>query len=102
MNASTTTTLWNGKTVPRIGIGTWVMGRAQRWGEQPTGWSGVDDTESLATLREAFDFGVRIIDAADSMAGAMPRNSSLRRCAMAASTAIASPSPPRSAWPATL
>lgn len=64
-----TATLWNGKTVPRIGIGTWVMGGAQRWGEQSTGWSGVDDAESLATLREAFDLGVRVIDTADQYGG---------------------------------
>lgn len=69
MNASMTATLWNGKTVPRIGIGTWVMGGAQHWGEQPTGWSGVDDAESLASLREAFDLGVRIIDTADQYGG---------------------------------
>ncbi|MEP4768496.1 MAG: aldo/keto reductase [Roseibium sp.] len=57
--------LWNGKTVPRIGIGTWVMGGEQYWGDMPTGWQGVDDAESLATLRTAFDLGVRIIDTAD-------------------------------------
>ncbi len=69
MNHRMSATLWNGKTVPRIGIGTWVMGGAQRWGEQSTGWSGVDDAESLATLREAFDLGVRIIDTADQYGG---------------------------------
>lgn len=69
MNGRMLATLWNGKTVPRIGIGTWVMGGAQRWGEQSTGWSGVDDAESLATLREAFDLGVRIIDTADQYGG---------------------------------
>ncbi|HEV7252044.1 MAG TPA: aldo/keto reductase [Mesorhizobium sp.] len=69
MNVSMAATLWNGKTVPRIGIGTWVMGGAQRWGEQSTGWSGVDDNESLATLHEAFDMGVRIIDTADQYGG---------------------------------
>ncbi len=60
-----TITLWNGKAVPRIGIGTWVMGGAQRWGDQATGWAGVDDAESLATLRTAFEMGVRIVDTAD-------------------------------------
>ena len=58
-------TLWNGKTVPRIGIGTWVMGGEQYWNGQPTGWAGVDDAESLRTLHAAFDRGVRIIDTAD-------------------------------------
>lgn len=57
--------LWNGKTVPRIGIGTWVMGGEQYWNGQATGWANVDDTESLRTLHTAFDRGVRIIDTAD-------------------------------------
>jgi aryl-alcohol dehydrogenase-like predicted oxidoreductase len=65
MNTDMMVQLWNGKTVPRIGIGTWVMGGEQYWGSQPTGWQGVNDAESLATLHTAFDLGVRIIDTAD-------------------------------------
>ncbi len=65
MNDGMMVTLWNGKTVPRIGIGTWVMGGEQYWGDQPTGWRGVDDAESLATLHTAFALGVRIIDTAN-------------------------------------
>lgn len=57
--------LWNGKTAPRIGIGTWVMGGEQYSDGKPTGWAGVDDAESLRTLHKAFEFGVRIIDTAD-------------------------------------
>ena len=30
--------LWNGKRLPRIGIGTWVMGGMQYSGGKPTGW----------------------------------------------------------------
>lgn len=62
-------TTWNGKSVPRIGIGTWVMGGEQYWDNKPTGWSGVDDQESLHTLHSAFDKGVRIIDTANSYGG---------------------------------
>lgn len=58
-------TLWNGKTVPRAGIGTWVMGGEQYWDGQATGWANVDDGESLKTLHTAFDMGVRIVDTAD-------------------------------------
>lgn len=58
-------TLWNGKSVPRIGIGTWVMGGEQYWNGQPTGWANVDDTTSIRTLHAAFEMGVRIIDTAD-------------------------------------
>jgi aryl-alcohol dehydrogenase-like predicted oxidoreductase len=58
-------TLWNNKSVPRMGIGTWVMGGEQFWNGQPTGWAGVDDAVSLRTLHTAFDLGVRVIDTAD-------------------------------------
>lgn len=58
-------TLWNGKTVPRIGIGTWVMGGDQYWQGQATGWANVDDATSIRTLHAALALGVRIIDTAD-------------------------------------
>ena len=58
-------TLWNGKTVPRIGIGTWVMGGEQYWDGQATGWANVDDATSIRTLHTALEIGVRIIDTAD-------------------------------------
>jgi aryl-alcohol dehydrogenase-like predicted oxidoreductase len=61
--------LWNGKTVPRIGIGTWVMGGEQYWNGQPTGWADVDDATSIRTLHTAFDMSLRIIDTADSYGG---------------------------------
>lgn len=57
--------LWNGKTAPRMGIGTWVMGGQQYAGKTPIGWSNVDDATSIRTLHTAFDMGVRIIDTAD-------------------------------------
>ncbi len=55
-------TLWNGKSAPRIGIGTWVMGGMQYSGGKPIGWGEVDDATSVRTLHAAFDAGVRIID----------------------------------------
>jgi aryl-alcohol dehydrogenase-like predicted oxidoreductase len=55
-------TLWNDKQVPRIGIGTWVMGGMQYSGGKPIGWGDVDDDTSVRTLHTAFDMGVRIID----------------------------------------
>ena len=54
--------LWNGKTVPRIGIGTWAMGGMQYSSGKPIGWGKVDDATSVRTLHAAFDMGVRIID----------------------------------------
>lgn len=58
-------TLWNGKTVPRLGIGTWVMGGEQYWDGMPTGWANVDDATSQKTLLTAFEMGIRIVDTAD-------------------------------------
>lgn len=58
-------TLWNGKTVPRIGIGTWVMGGEQFANGKPTGWANVDDATSIKTLHTAFDRGLRIVDTSD-------------------------------------
>ena len=43
-------------TTARIGIGTWVMGGWM--------WGGTDDTQSLRTLREAFEGGLNFIDTA--------------------------------------
>ncbi|MEN0086854.1 MAG: aldo/keto reductase [Pseudomonadota bacterium] len=62
-------TLWNGKTIPRIGIGTWVMGGEMYWGTAPVGWSNVSDSGSLEALSAAFDMGVRLIDSADIYGG---------------------------------
>ena len=59
-------TLWNGKSVPRIGIGTWVMGGEQYANGKPTGWANVDDATSIQTLHKAFELGVRIIDTSGS------------------------------------
>ncbi len=61
--------LWNGKMVPRIGIGTWVMGGEQFADGMPLGWSNVDDKTSVRTLHTAFDLGVRIIDTSNQYGG---------------------------------
>lgn len=59
--------LWNGMSVPRIGIGTWVMGGEQFNSQgKPAGWSNVNDATSLKTLLTAFEMGVRIIDTSGS------------------------------------
>lgn len=63
--ASNEVKLWNGKTVPRLGIGTWVMGGEQYASGKPTGWANVDDAVSIRTLHTAFDLGVRVIDTSD-------------------------------------
>jgi aryl-alcohol dehydrogenase-like predicted oxidoreductase len=51
-----TMTLWNGTSVPRIGVGCWAIGGVD-YGE-------VYDHESLAGLRLAYEMGARVFDTA--------------------------------------
>jgi aryl-alcohol dehydrogenase-like predicted oxidoreductase len=51
-----TMTLWNGRSVPRIGVGCWAIGGVD-YGE-------VYDHESLAGLRLAYEMGARVFDTA--------------------------------------
>lgn len=51
-----TMTLWNGRSVPRIGVGCWAIGGVD-YGE-------VYDHESLAGLRLAHEMGARVFDTA--------------------------------------
>jgi aryl-alcohol dehydrogenase-like predicted oxidoreductase len=66
MTAKTTMTLWNGQTVPRIGVGTWAAGGAVIWegSTTPTVYGDVDDTRSKAALALAYDLGCRVFDTA--------------------------------------
>lgn len=52
-------------TVPALGIGTWALGGDWDFNGTPAGWGPVDDDESIAALRTAYDAGVRLIDTAD-------------------------------------
>ncbi len=57
--------LWNGQTIPRLGMGCWAIG-GQFWaGEQALGWGDVDDNESIAAIRRAVELGIRCFDTAD-------------------------------------
>lgn len=58
-------TLWNGRRVPRIGVGCWAIGGTFRLDGQAAGWSEVDDTTSLRALHLAHELGARLFDTAD-------------------------------------
>ena len=45
--------------ITRIGLGTWAIGGTWRWG-----WGEQDDSNSIATIREAIDRGINWIDTA--------------------------------------
>ncbi|MGI5132693.1 aldo/keto reductase [Pseudonocardia sp. CA-107938] len=51
--------------VPALGVGTWALGGDWDFDGKPAGWGAVDDTESIAALRAAYEGGVRLIDTAD-------------------------------------
>jgi aryl-alcohol dehydrogenase-like predicted oxidoreductase len=51
--------------VPALGIGTWALGGDWDFGDRPAGWGPVDDDESVAAVRAAYDGGVRFVDTAD-------------------------------------
>jgi aryl-alcohol dehydrogenase-like predicted oxidoreductase len=59
-----TITLWNGRTLPRIGVGTWAAGGAVYWGDSATIYGEVDDARSEAALRLAYEMGCRVFDTA--------------------------------------
>ena len=59
-----TITLWNGRTLPRIGVGTWAAGGAVYSGDSRTIYGEVDDARSEAALRMAYEMGCRVFDTA--------------------------------------
>ena len=61
---NTTITLWNGRTLPRIGVGTWAAGGVVHSDYGPTIYGEVDDARSEAALRMAYEMGCRVFDTA--------------------------------------
>jgi len=61
-----TIALWNGKTMPRLGMGCWAIGGPFYAGDVPLGWGEVDDSESIAALHRALDLGIRFFDTASN------------------------------------
>lgn len=57
--------LWDGREVPRLGLGCWAIGGPFFAGDAPLGYGTVDDAESTAAIRCAVDLGIRFFDTAD-------------------------------------
>lgn len=66
MTDKTTITLWNGRTIPRLGMGCWAIGGPFYAGDVPLGWGEVDDNESIAAVHRALDHGIRFFDTASN------------------------------------
>jgi myo-inositol catabolism protein IolS len=57
-----------GKTgwrVSQVGLGCWQFGGAITLDGRPDGWSGVNDEESIATIKRAVELGINFYDTAD-------------------------------------
>src|SRR5512140_3384914 len=52
-------------TVSAVGFGAWGIGGPAMVGSTPIGWGTVDDTNSVAALKRAFERGVTLYDTAD-------------------------------------
>lgn len=62
----TTRTLWDGTTIPALGLGCWAIGGPWTSGGAPAGWGVVDDAESIRAIHAAVDLGIRFFDTAQA------------------------------------
>lgn len=56
--------LWNGQDVPRIGMGCWAIGGTSSNDGPSTSYGSVNDDDSRAGLRAAYEMGARFFDTA--------------------------------------
>lgn len=59
-----TINLWNGVTIPRMGLGTWAAGGLTIWPDGPVSYGTVSREEAIAGIRRAYDLGIRLYDTA--------------------------------------
>jgi aryl-alcohol dehydrogenase-like predicted oxidoreductase len=62
----TSITLWDGSTIPRLGMGCWAIGGPFYAGDVPLGWGDVDDAESIRAIHRAIELGIRFFDTASN------------------------------------
>ncbi|WP_236884248.1 aldo/keto reductase [Devosia sp. A16] len=58
--------LWDGREVPRIGVGCWAIGGPFKMDGRQDGWGEIDDAQSLRALALARELGARLFDTADA------------------------------------
>jgi aryl-alcohol dehydrogenase-like predicted oxidoreductase len=56
--------LWNGASVPRLGLGCWAIGGQFSIGGTASGWGEIDDAESARAIAAALELGIRFFDTA--------------------------------------
>jgi len=59
-----TIALWDGRVVPRLGLGCWAIGGKLTFAGFAANYGPVEDDEAVAALRRAYDMGVRLFDTA--------------------------------------
>ena len=59
-----TMTLWDGREIPRLGVGGWPIAGPFFAGDLPLGYGAVEDRDAVNLLRRAADGGVRFFDTA--------------------------------------
>lgn len=59
-------TLWDGVSVPALGLGCWAIGGPWTAGGAPAGWGVVDDAESVRAVHAAVDAGIVFFDTAQA------------------------------------
>lgn len=59
-------TLWNGRRVPRVGMGCWAIGGPFSMDGRADGWGDVDDAQSVRALHLAYSLGARLFDTSDA------------------------------------
>lgn len=59
-------TLWNGRQIPRMGMGCWPIGGKQMGGGVSFAYAGIDDAQSLRALAVADEMGARLYDTASA------------------------------------
>jgi aryl-alcohol dehydrogenase-like predicted oxidoreductase len=63
--APTAIQLWDGREIPRLGLGCWAIGGPFYAGATPLGYGETNDGEARAAIGRAFDLGIRFFDTAD-------------------------------------
>ncbi len=58
--------LWDGTSVPALGLGCWAIGGPWTAGGAAAGWGVVDDAESTRAIHAGVDAGVRFFDTAQA------------------------------------
>src|SRR5262245_20533907 len=62
--ADATIKLWDGREIPRLGMGGWPIAGPFYAGELQLGYAAIDSHDAIALLRHAADAGIRFFDTA--------------------------------------